>query len=55
MNSANWNVGGIFSWNVVSMMIMMIERMKMRAICAGGTGGAGGAGALFITQYVIHN
>ena len=36
MNNANWNVGGIFSWNVVRMMIVMIERMKMRAMFVSG-------------------
>jgi len=28
----NWIAGGIFSWNVDKMMIMNIERMKMRMI-----------------------
>ena len=47
MNNANCAGAGIFSWNVVRIMMMMMERMNRRMMLMSGLC------ALFITQYVM--
>ena len=49
MNNPNWNIGGMFSWNVVRIIITMMERINRKRIFISGLC------ALFITQYVMLN
>ena len=47
MNNANWNIGGIFSWNVVRILMTMMEMINRKIMLMSGLC------ALFITQYVM--